>query len=117
MTPFPAGRVGKNPPSLGGEEPLEKAMAAHSSTLAWKIPWTEEPGGLQSMDHKVRYDLVTKQQQYVKHIVSGIVLQQPCGVDFRAALEIRRMRIREVVTKPQRYHSEAEQRLDPLDHV
>ena len=31
------------------EEPLEKAMAPHSSTLAWKIPWTEEPGGLQSM--------------------------------------------------------------------
>ena len=35
--------------SLGREDPLEKAMAAHSSTLAWKIPWTEEPGGLQSM--------------------------------------------------------------------
>ena len=35
--------------SLGGEDPLEKAMAPHSSTLAWKTPWTEEPGGLQSM--------------------------------------------------------------------
>ena len=35
--------------SLGWRDPLEKAMAAHSSTLAWKIPWTEEPGGLQSM--------------------------------------------------------------------
>ena len=35
--------------SLGWEDPLEKAMATHSSTLAWKIPWTEEPGGLQSM--------------------------------------------------------------------
>ena len=34
--------------SLGWEEPLEKEMAAHSSILAWKIPWTEEPGGLQS---------------------------------------------------------------------
>ena len=34
---------------LGGEDPLEKEMATHSSTLAWKIPWTEEPGGLQSM--------------------------------------------------------------------
>ena len=30
--------------SFGGEDPLEKEMAAHSSTLAWKIPWTEEPG-------------------------------------------------------------------------
>ena len=36
---------------------LEKAMAPHSSTLAWKIPWTEEPGGLQSMGlHRVRHD-------------------------------------------------------------
>ena len=35
--------------SLGGEDPLEKQMAAHSSNLAWRIPWTEEPGGLQSM--------------------------------------------------------------------
>ena len=35
--------------SLGREEPLEKEMAAHSSSLAWKIPWTEEPGRLQSM--------------------------------------------------------------------
>ena len=35
--------------SLGGEDPLEKEMAAHSSTLAWKIPWMEEPGRLQSM--------------------------------------------------------------------
>ena len=36
-------------PSLGGEDPLEKGMAAHSSVLAWRIPWTEEPSGLQSM--------------------------------------------------------------------
>ena len=35
--------------SLGQEDPLVKEMATHSSTLAWKIPWTEEPGGLQSM--------------------------------------------------------------------
>ena len=34
--------------SLGWEDPLEKEMATHSSALAWKIPWTEEPGGLQS---------------------------------------------------------------------
>ena len=36
--------------SLGREEPLEKEMATHSSTLAWKIPWTDEPGGLQFME-------------------------------------------------------------------
>jgi len=35
--------------SLGQEDPLEKEMATHCSTLAWKIPWTEKPGGLQSM--------------------------------------------------------------------
>ena len=34
---------------LGWEDPLEKEMATHSSTLAWKIPWTEKPGGLQSL--------------------------------------------------------------------
>ena len=46
----------KNPPAnagdagsiLGSEDPLEKGMATHSSILAWEIPWTEEPGGLQS---------------------------------------------------------------------
>ena len=38
--------------SLGWEDSLEKEMATHSSILAWRIPWTEEPGGLQSMDHK-----------------------------------------------------------------
>ena len=36
---------------LGQEDPLEKEMVTHSSVLAWKIPWTEEPGGLQSMGH------------------------------------------------------------------
>ena len=47
----------KNPPANAGsvslipgsEDPLEKEMATHSSVLAWEIPWTEEPGGLQSM--------------------------------------------------------------------
>jgi len=36
-------------PSLGADDPLEKGMATRSSILAWEIPWTEEPGGLQSM--------------------------------------------------------------------
>ena len=36
--------------SLDWEDPLEKEMATHSSNLAWEIPWTEEPGGLQSME-------------------------------------------------------------------
>ena len=46
--------------SLGQEDPLEKAMAPHSSTLAWKIPWTEEPGGLQSTgSQRVGHDWAT----------------------------------------------------------
>ena len=54
---FPDGSVVKNMPamqetrvkSLDWEDPLEKGMATHSSIPAWRIPWTEEPGGLQSM--------------------------------------------------------------------
>ena len=43
--------------SLDQEDPLEKEMATHFSTLAWEIPWTEEPGGLQSMGlQEVRHD-------------------------------------------------------------
>ena len=38
--------------SLGWEDPLEKEMATHSNILAWRIPWTEEPGRIQSMGHK-----------------------------------------------------------------
>ena len=44
--------------SLGWEDPLEKEIATHSNTLAWKIPWMEEPGGLQSIGlQRVGYDL------------------------------------------------------------
>ena len=44
-------------PSLGWEDPLQKGMVIHSSILAWRIPWTEEPGGLQSVGlQKVRHD-------------------------------------------------------------
>ena len=54
-------------PSLGREDPLEKEMATHSSILAWEIPWTEEPGGLQSMgSQRIRHNLVTKQQQQLR---------------------------------------------------
>ena len=47
--------------SLSGERPLEKGMATHSSFLAWKVPWTEEPGGLQSMGSQtIGQDLVRR---------------------------------------------------------
>ena len=46
--------------SLGWEDPLEKGMATHSSILAWKMPWTEEPGELQSMkSQRIRHDWET----------------------------------------------------------
>ena len=49
--------------SLGRRELLEKETATHFNILAWEIPWTEETGGIQSMDPRVGYILVTNQQQ------------------------------------------------------
>ena len=74
---FPAEAVMKNLParqeawiwSLGQKNPLEKRMATHSSILAWEIPQTEEPGGLQSMrSQRVGHDLATKQQQHSESV-------------------------------------------------
>ena len=60
--------------ALGQEDPLEKEMATHSSILAWEIPWTEEPDGLQSVrSQKVRHDLATKQQQRETKVLIGFV--------------------------------------------
>ena len=65
---FPGGSEVKNPPimqetqetwvlSLGWENPLEEGMATYSGILAWRIPWTGEPGGLQSMEsQRVRHN-------------------------------------------------------------
>ena len=51
-------------PSLGQEDPLEEGMVTHSSILAWRIPWTEECGRLQSMgSQRFGHDLATEQQQ------------------------------------------------------
>ena len=73
LIPFPGGSDGKESAcqcrrcrrtcirSLGGEDALEKGMATHSSILAWRIQWTEEPGWLQSMgSQRVRPDLATE---------------------------------------------------------
>ena len=68
MEGFPGGSAVKNPPamqeaqelrvqSLGQKDPLEEGMATHSSILAWRIPWTKEPGRLQSIgSHRVGQD-------------------------------------------------------------
>ena len=54
--------------SLGGEDPLEKKMATHSSIVVWKIPYTEDPDGLQFMEsQRVGRDLGTKQQGVLIH--------------------------------------------------
>ena len=52
--------------SLGQEDPLEKEMTAHSSILVWETPWTEEPGGLQSMmSQRVGYDKAHTQDENI----------------------------------------------------
>ena len=75
------GSVVKNAPSmqetqvrsLGWEDPLEEGMATHSSILAWRIPWTEELGYLQSMGlQRVRDDLATKQPLMSVQVVPRI---------------------------------------------
>ena len=58
--------------SPGWEDPLEKGVATHSSTLAWKIPWTEEPGGLQSMGSlRVGHDYVAAHIYTLEHPSRG----------------------------------------------
>ena len=73
---FPDGSVVKNPPamqetqvqSLSPEDPLEKDMATHSSILAWRTPWTEEPGGLQPMgSQRVGHDSDNTQRYRKQH--------------------------------------------------
>ena len=69
--------------SLGREDPLEKEMATHSSTLAWKIPWMEECGRLQSMgSQRVRHDWVTSLSHF-----TGASLVAPLLKNLPAMLE------------------------------
>ena len=77
---FPSGSVVKNLPanagcpagdavqSLGREDPLEKEMATHSSILAWKIPWTEEPGGLQFMGLQKSFTFTSMYLKVAVHV-------------------------------------------------
>ena len=76
---FPGGTVVKNLPADAGNSrdagsipgSLEKEMANYSSTLAWQVLWTEEPGGLQSMgSQRVGHDLATKQQTLLTTSIS-----------------------------------------------
>ena len=61
--------------SLGQEDPLQKGMAAHSSILAWRIPWTEEPGELQSIEsQRVRHNWATKPEHPLSSLNAQILL-------------------------------------------
>ena len=83
LTGFPGGTSGKEPTcqcrrhkghgwSLGQEDPLEEGMASHSSILPWRIPWTEEPGMLQSMGlQRAGHGWATE----LKHIYASLVAQ------------------------------------------
>ena len=66
--------------SLGWKDPLEKEMATHSSILAWKIPWTEEPGTLQSIGSQIRTQL--------SNYHMSLLLQQCCNEHWDAFLQI-----------------------------
>ena len=63
--------------SLGEEDPLEKGMAMHSSVLALEIPWTEEPGGLQSMEPQ-RVPYPTQGGSNVNNFYKGNLCLEPC---------------------------------------
>ena len=71
---------------LGQEDSLEKEMATHSSIRAWEIPWTEEPGGLQSMGSQksLVHDLVTK-QRHSNPYFQGLAVRGGSNVVGRAA--------------------------------
>ena len=77
--------------SLGWEDPLEKEMANHSRTLAWKTPWTEEPGRLQSMrSQRVGHDWATSLSlSYLLFMLSGFIQRVPwygCNIVWHCSL-------------------------------
>jgi len=75
--------------SLGWEDPLEKEMAIHSSTIAWKIPWTEEPGRLQSMgSQRVGHDWATSLLHVTSHSLISVELLE---INIKRYLKIAHM--------------------------
>ena len=73
-------------PSLGREDPLEKEMATHFSTLSWRIPWREEPGRLQSMaSQRVRHDWATLLSLFTKITADG-----ECSLEIKRYLLLER---------------------------
>ena len=71
--------------SLGWEDPLEEGMATHSSLLAWRIPWTEEPGGLQSMGVTKSQTLLSAHAHTHAHFnvyTPFLLAQIPCSIKY-----------------------------------
>ena len=86
--------------SLGWEDPLEKEMAIHSSTTAWKIPWTEEPGRLQSMgSQRVGHDWATSrhihttQTDYLLPVYVNLLPITKLKQDFSLRYSLKRKKI------------------------
>ena len=81
--------------SLGGEDPLEKEMAIHSSILAWRIPWTEKPGGLQSLgSQRIRHDYGTNTFTFwpnQSHCWWGLELKQQKQKNWQSLGPLKRM--------------------------
>ena len=78
--------------SLGQEDPLEKEIAAHFNIFAWELPWTEEPGGLQSMAlQRVGHYSATKRQQSLRSFVTAAMetdTTRQCQMHLRHWLKI-----------------------------
>ena len=87
--------------SIGQEDPLEKGMAIHSSILAWRIPWTEEPDGLQSRSCKVRHYWGTNTFAVHSEFENGD------GTTFRTKAILSRFHIHQLRLGP--WHSQASQ--------
>ena len=87
--------------SLGWDDPLEKKTATHFSILAWKVPWTEEPGGLWSIGaQRIGHDWVTNSIQSAKTRPGA-----DCGSDHELLIEKFRLKLKKVgkTTRPFRY--------------
>ena len=68
--------------SLGWEDPLEEGMAAHANILAWRIPWTEEPGGLRSTELQLETTEVTQHA----HMYKDLNVRDQCNTAMRQKL-------------------------------
>ena len=78
--------------SRGREDPLEEEMATHSSILAWEIPWTEEPGGLQSMGSPKSQTQPSNQTTNNRHVTDPLGKEEgrsPAGKNKRGQLQFR----------------------------